>query len=105
MHSSVFARMFAAGLLETQDHNITITDFQYEPVRAMIEYMYKPDKLYEQPKRDNKLKDESGDSQSGWKSRKSRHIPPFRHELVGQLIDDESNSRIRRGCARVGGQI
>jgi hypothetical protein len=48
VYSSVLDRAFNAGLQETIDHNIKIDDFNYEPVRAMIEYFYAPDKLNDQ---------------------------------------------------------
>jgi hypothetical protein len=39
--------MFAVGLKETHSHVIKITDFQFEPVRALVEYMYMPDTINE----------------------------------------------------------
>lgn len=40
--------MFAMGLQESREHILKINDFQFEPVRAMIEYFYMPEKLIEQ---------------------------------------------------------
>jgi hypothetical protein len=74
VHSSVFDRMFAAGLLETQSHIIKIVDFQYESVRALVEYMYMPDKINEKPL-DTYGEGESSGVGHGGRRAVKRHFP------------------------------
>ncbi len=66
VNSSVFARMFAAGLKEIHEHAIKINDFQFEPVRAMIEFMYAPDKLNEKLDKDAQNSNPESNDTQGW---------------------------------------
>jgi hypothetical protein len=53
--------MFATDLQESREHILKITDTQFEPVRAMVEYFYMPEKLIEHIGGENLCDDTNGD--------------------------------------------
>jgi hypothetical protein len=50
IHSNVFRQMFAIDMKEAREQHVKITDFCYEPVRALVEFMYMPDAVLEKTK-------------------------------------------------------